>query len=428
MAAIKARIARIGDDLPASIDLCRAALEYLPPHDLALRGVVALNLGIAYRHSGDPMAAAQALTQAGAVSELAGNRAVTVAALGQLGDLEVERGHLRDAARTYRHALGKAGERGEKPVPTSAWAAVGLGEVMRQKNELDAASHQVLAGLELATQWGNADCLAWAHVHVARLRTAQGKAVEAADALVEAEQVVRHNRVSPWTLARVTAYQAERWIGQGNNAAAARWARERGVGVGDDLTYVREREYLALARLLVAERKLDGALRLLDRVLRMTEAAGLAGTAIEVLGLQSLTYQAQGHAAPAMIALARALALAEPEAYIRIFVDEGAPMAALLREAESRGVARAYVRTLLAAYGDPVPSGSLKASSLVDPLSDRELEILRLVASGLSTQDIADSLFIAVGTVRNHIKSIYGKLDAHSRVQAVERARLLKVL
>ena len=428
VAAIRARIARLHDDLPRSIELCRTALEYLPPQDLALRGVVALNLGIAYRHSGDVVAAAQMLAEAGAISEPGGNLVATLAALGQLGDLEVEHGRLRQAARTYRHALDKAGGRGEKPVPTAAWAAVGLGEVMRQRNELDAAAHHTLEGLELAKQWGNADGLAWAHMHAARLKAAQGKAGEAGDALLEAEQVVRHSRVSPWTLAQVTAYQARWWIERGNIAAAGRWAQERAVGVEDKLTYLREQEHLALARLLIADRKPDGALRLLERLYRLAEAAGLMGTVIEVLGLRGLAFQAQGEIAHAMIALTRALSLAEPEGYIRIFVDEGPPMATLLRQAESRNVAPAYARMLLAAFGDAAPLALAKTQLLIDPLSEREFEILGLVAAGLSTQEIADNLVIAVGTVRNHVKNIYGKLDAHSRLQAVERARMLDLL
>ncbi len=429
MAAIRARVARVNDDLPRSIALCHMALEYLPPQDLSVRGLVALNLGIAYRHSGDVVAAAEALAEASAISEPAGNLFATLVALGQLANLEAEQGRLRQAASTYRCALAKAVGHGEKPVPAAAWAAVGLGDLMRQWNELDAASHHMLEGLELATQWGgNADGLAWAHMNVARLKVAQGKVGEASDALLEAEQVARHSQVSPLTLAHVTAYQARRWIDQGNIAATARWAQERGVGVEDELTYLREQEHLALARLLIAERKLDVALRLLERLLRFAEEAGLTGTAIEALGLQCLTLQAQGKTPQALITLARALSLAEPEGYVRIFVDEGPPMATLLHLAESRGVVPAYVRRILAAFGDAAPVGSAMGQLLVDPLSERELEILRLVAAGLSTPEIADTLVIAVGTVRNHVKNIYGKLDAHSRVQAVERARMLHVL
>jgi LuxR family maltose regulon positive regulatory protein len=154
MAAIRARVARVNDDLPRSIALCHMALEYLPPQDLSVRGLVALNLGIACRHSGDVVAAAEALAEASAISEPAGNLFATLVALGQLANLEAEQGRLRQAASTYRCALAKAVGRGEKPVPAAAWAAVGLGELMRQWNELDAASHHMLEGQELATQWG----------------------------------------------------------------------------------------------------------------------------------------------------------------------------------------------------------------------------------------------------------------------------------
>jgi len=426
IAAIRARIARLHDDLPRSIDLCRLALKDLPPQDLALRGVVTLNLGIAYRHNGNLAAAAEALIEAAGISDPGGT--AMLAALSQLADIEAEQGHLRQAAGTYRRALDKAGGRGERRVPTAAWAAVGLGEVMRQRDELDAAAQYVLEGVELAKQWGNADGLAWAHLHTARLYATQGRSAEASDALAEAVQVIRHTRVSPWTLAQVTAYQARWWIEHGDIVAAGRWARERGVSVEDELTYLRAQEHLALARLLIAERNPDGALRLLGRLLGLVETAALVGTAIEALGLQGLALQAQGKTPHALIALTRALSLAEPEGYIRIFVDEGTPMATLLRHADSRGVASPYVRTLLGAFGDANLPNRAGDQSLVDPLSERELEILRLLASGLSAPEIAETLVIAVGTARNHVKNIYGKLDAHNRVQAVERARRLRVL
>jgi LuxR family maltose regulon positive regulatory protein len=148
---------------------------------------------------------------------------------------------------------------------------------------------------------------------------------------------------------------------------------------------------------------------------------------IEILVLQALSYAAGGQTAQAMLALQRALSLAEPEGYIRIFADEGAPMAALLRQASSRGLGGAYVRTLLEACGEGTPAAP-ETSTLIEPLSARERELLALLAAGLSTSEVADQLFITTGTVRNHLKSIYGKLDVHSRLQAVQRAQALNLL
>jgi LuxR family maltose regulon positive regulatory protein len=187
-----------------------------------------------------------------------------------------------------------------------------------------------------------------------------------------------------------------------------------------------------------APEQIQAALHLLDRLLAAAEAGGRMGSAIEIMSLQALAVQAQGDLAPALAALARALALAAPEGYIRLFVDEGAPMAALLREAHARGIAPTYVAKLLAAFPRTEDRGlrtesfhsvlSPQPSALIEPLSERELEVLRLIAGGHSNQAIADRLVVAVGTVKKHINNLYGKLDVQSRTQALVRARELKLL
>jgi LuxR family maltose regulon positive regulatory protein len=198
---------------------------------------------------------------------------------------------------------------------------------------------------------------------------------------------------------------------------------------GSELAYEHLDGYIVLSRLGMARGELTEALWLLGRLLQMAESAGLTGQVIEVLVLQALSFQAQGNPPQAMLALTRTFELAEPQGYIRIFVDEGEPMLALLHHAASRGVAPDYLDKLLAAFGTTAQQiSSPLPAVLLDPLSEREREILRLIAAGLSTDEIANELVITVGTVRNHIKHIYSKLDAHSRLQAVERARTLNLL
>jgi LuxR family maltose regulon positive regulatory protein len=212
-----------------------------------------------------------------------------------------------------------------------------------------------------------------------------------------------------------------------NLAEAVRWAanRENDLMRDGHPTHARGLECLALARVLIGQNRLAAAAALLDRMLASAEAGGSTGRVIETLVLQAITRQTQGDMAQAMLALARALSLGEPEGYVRVFLEEGAPVVRLLREAESRGIHRDYVSRLLTACGEPALS---HVPVLVNPLSEREAEVLRLVAAGLSPQEIGKKLFIAIGTVRNHIKSIYGKLDAHSRLQAVNRAKALDLL
>lgn len=247
----------------------------------------------------------------------------------------------------------------------------------------------------------------------------------------QAEQMSRRYDV-PEGVACAAAMQARLLMHPAwrNLAEAARWAASReGELSGDGSpSLARDMQCLTLARVFIAQNRVADAAVLLDRMLDSAEAAERTERVIEILVLQAVTRQAQGNTAQAMLALSRALSLAEPEGYVRVFLDEGAPAVRLLREAESRGIARDYVRKLLSAFGEDTQAGSQLAAVLVDPLSERELEVLRLIAAGLSPQEIADKLVIAVGTVRNHVKSIYGKLDAHSRLQAVDRARALNLL
>jgi LuxR family maltose regulon positive regulatory protein len=187
--------------------------------------------------------------------------------------------------------------------------------------------------------------------------------------------------------------------------------------------------WIALARILVAQGRLDEALDLLARLLKVAKAAGAMGDVIEILVLQALACQAQGEIDQALTALERALSLAEPEGYVRVFIGEGAPMGELLRQSAARGVAVDYVHKLLAALeAEGHEIQRLAKIQLIEPLSERELEVLRLLATSLSTAEIAEGLFIAVSTLRTHAKSIYGKLDAHSRREAVARAQELGLL
>jgi LuxR family transcriptional regulator, maltose regulon positive regulatory protein len=245
---------------------------------------------------------------------------------------------------------------------------------------------------------------------------------------------------SPYWVAQAAAAQARLWIAQGQLEAANRWAQAQKLDVADKLDYLEEVETITLARLLVAQGKLDKAVVLLERLLEATEAGGRTGRVIEILALQALAYQAQGEADQAISSLEQALALAEPEGYVRRFLDEGGPMIELLAAVSGRRLAvnQAYIDSLLAAYRKdqekalhhlpPVGGSSLSPHPLIEPLSERELEILRLIATGRSNSEIAEALFVTVGTVKWHLNNIYGKLDVRSRTQAVARARELELL
>ncbi|MEO7261820.1 MAG: LuxR C-terminal-related transcriptional regulator [Jatrophihabitantaceae bacterium] len=202
------------------------------------------------------------------------------------------------------------------------------------------------------------------------------------------------------------------------------WARQQGLSVADDVSYLREYEHITLAKALVvqhpAERSLSEALELLERLLRAAEAGGRAGSVLEILVLQAMAHQSRGELPAALAALQRALTLAEPEGYVRIFVDEGLPMAALLRSAAKQGVCPSCARRLLAALsktGDSTPV----QQALIEPLSERELDVLRLLGSDLDGPDIARRLSVSLNTIRTHTKNVYTKLGVNNRRAAVRR-------
>jgi LuxR family maltose regulon positive regulatory protein len=221
-------------------------------------------------------------------------------------------------------------------------------------------------------------------------------------------------------------------------ANAQHWANEQGLSVDDNLNYLREFDHITLVKLLIAQYKRDregnclqGAITLLERLLEAAEAGDRMGSVLEILVQQAMAYEARGSISEALVPLGRALALAEPEGYIRTFVDEGQPMAELLeRQKVEDGGQKVYISQLLAAFsvGQAVQPSAVSPQPLVEPLSERELEVLRLVAEGLTNRQIAERLFLALSTVKGHNRVIYGKLNVSRRTEAVARARELGLL
>ncbi|MEA3376008.1 MAG: LuxR C-terminal-related transcriptional regulator [Chloroflexota bacterium] len=224
------------------------------------------------------------------------------------------------------------------------------------------------------------------------------------------------------------------WLSQDKLDTVSRWVGERGLDAAGEPTLLREMEYIVLVRILIAQGRLDEAAGLLQRLLKATEAGGRTSRVIQILMLQALAFQAEGDTAQAMTALEKAVSLAEPGGFIRVFVDEGPPMAQLLYEALTRGIAPQYTRRLLATFpaAEPEQAGPPKThvpqSELIEPLSGRELEVLQLIAAGLTNREIAARLFISLNTVKAHTRNIYGKLNVHSRTQAAARSQQLGLL
>lgn len=441
IAAIRAQLARQQGEPAAAVALARQALADLPTDDRRVRGVTAGLLGSAYLSIGNAAAASQAFGEAVALSRGANTAILALITSGRLVLAQALHGQLHQAAETYRQTLELAASYG---IAASALgvAQVGMGEVLREWNDLDGAEDLLRQGIaHCALAGGRTEMAVDGALALARVLQARGNFAGALAALDKAEALGRDGRVAQYA-ERVAGARARLWLTAtpGDVAAAMRWATGRdGTWRPDEpLDHVGLLDRLALARLRLRQGRHDEASALLQRLLSRAEGGGLTGSVIEILALHARLCMEQDQPARAMIALTRALALAEPEGYVRVFVDEGAPMVTLLRQARARGVAPAYVAALLCACAAAETAangvaavgliGGVSAAPLVEPLSARELELLRLLAAGLSTPEIATQLFITTGTARNHLKSIYGKLDVHSRLQAVERARALNLL
>src|SRR5918998_5750352 len=428
----------LGDVLNAA-NHARRALDLLPEDDHLWRGAAATILGIAYWTSGDLEAAHRSFADGVSHQQMAGHTRFQIAGTYILADIRIAQGRLHEAVRTYEQSLQVATEQGE-PVWGTAHLYVGLSELHRERGDLEAAKQHLLRSKELGEHdVGLPETRYRWYVAMARIKEAQGDLDGALDLLDEAE---RQYVESPDPDVRpVAALKTRVWVVQGRLTEALGWTRERGLPADDDLSYLREFEHITLARVLLAryksdreERYIHEAMELLERLLIAAEEGGRMGSVIEILVLQALAHEAQGDSPAALVPLERALSLAEPEGYVRIFVDEGLSMARLLYEALSQGVESDCIRRLLAAF--PVAESEQTASSpmqgskseLVEPLSERELEVLQLIAEGLTNQEVATELYLSLHTVKVHARNIFTKLAVKNRAQAVARGRALGIL
>ena len=432
---VRGDLARMRGDASRAAELSRQALARLPEDSPYLRSKATWNIGISSWMGGDLAAAEEAFVELSARSQGTGNAYLPLLATYGVGRLRMVRGRLLEAEKAFRWALRPGIGKGKPRLPVAGWAYLGLGELWREWNDLDAATGHLEQGLELGKWVGTAGPLAITYAVLARVKRAQGDTRGALDALDRARQGDPEPQVRD-PLNPLSAYLARAQLEQGDTEAALRWARKLRLGADDELSYSREVEHLVVARVFVAQGKLEEALRLLGRLLSAAHAGGRIGSVIEILTLQALILQKAGDAVRATSVLGRALSFAEPEVYVRMFVDEGDPMAALLSILPANAASSSYVDRLLVALWrsgkrDRMPVGPTVppyGQPLPEPLSERELEVLRLVASGRSNREIARELYVSLGTVKTHINNTYRKLGASSRTRAVARARDLNLV
>ncbi len=421
-------------DVPGIIQYSRQALEYLPEQDLNWRSAAAITLGDAYFLKGDYYAAYQARIDAMEASEAAGNIYLFMNVGAKLALTLKEQGQLLQVKKICQQQVGFANESGMSQTAVVGWLLAIWGEVLAEINDLDGALDLVEKGMKLAESGGDVVMLGWSCLCLTRVLFSKGDMVGAEEIVQKMNNVGRESIVPIWIMNLNAAWQSRIWLAQDKLEAAAQWVRERGLELDKEPSYVGGLEYIAFARILIAQGRWDETTKLLQRMLEAAKVGGNITREIEIMMLQALAFQAGGDTTRAMDALERALTLAEPEGFIRIFVDEGPPMACLLYEAVSHGIAPDYARRLLAAFPMPEPEQDgpsdtqAPESDLIEPLSERELEVLQLIAEGLTNPEIASRLFLSLHTVKAHARNIYGKLGVHNRTEAVTRARALGVL
>lgn len=418
IAAARATLALTRYEVDTMLTQSRRALEYLAPDNLSSRSTANWTLGFAYQRQKDRAAAGQAYTNAIALGQASGGTFTTILATIGLGNIQEAENQLHSAAQTYRRVLQLAGD---QPVQIVCEAHLGLARVLYEWNDLDAAEQHGWQSLHLARQYERVvDRFIASEVFLARLKLAGGDAAGAAEMLAQASQSARqHNFV--YRIPEVAAAQVFVLLHQGNPAAAAELAQTH------ELPISQARVHLALGDPTTA-------LAVLGPLRQQAEANGWEDERLKLMVLQAVAHHADGETDTALQVLGNALALAEPEGFVRIFVDEGIPMARLLYDALAHDVEPDYVRRLLAAFPatEPVKTTTSplpgSGSDLVEPLSEREIEVLQLIAEGLTNQEIATRLYLSPHTVKVHARNIFAKLAVKNRGQAVARGRVVGIL
>jgi len=438
IALLRAAQALARGDIPETVKYARRVLDLAPEDDLLMLGGAASQLGLAAWTSGDLETARRMTADGIANLRLAGYISPAIGGARVLADIQIVQGRLHEAMTTYERGFQWATEPGAPVLPGAADMYVGMSDLYREFNDLKTATQHLLASQALGELAGlSSNPYRWCAA-MARIREAQGDLDGALDLLDQAERL--YDAAFAPNVRPVATRKTRVWVVQGRLGEALGWAREQGLSVENELSYLREFDNITLARVLLARYQSDladgsisGVVGLLKRLLKAAEEGGRVGSVIEILVLQAIAYHAQGNLPAALMSLQHALALAEPEGYVRMFLDEGSLMAQLLLKAAVSGIMPDYTGKLLAAFEAEKQKSEDKpdlppAQPLIDSLSQRELKILQLIAQGLSNREIGERLFLALDTVKGHNRKIFNKLQVQSRTEAIARARELGLL
>ena len=449
-AYVKSRVIAMKGDTRRAIEFCLTARENVPADRLDLQIDFSITLGYEYFLCGDFRNASKILNetiQSGYIARAINN---PVAAYCLLARSQVYQGRLHEADELLQKAVQLCHETGGQDLGVVGLVDVETAALLCEWNDVDAALVRLKRGLDNLPRWGKTDDFCLAYITQSRIQLAQGNRIEAAGAIEKAAQLIQTCGVFSEARNAVEAAQIQWWLAQGDRSSVDRWitALEKRLGWHDSFRYEDELTHITQARVFIAQNKLDEASLLLSCLEESAQPDGRQGRLIEILMLKAMALQKLGNNAQADLALTKSLILAKPSGYVRIFLDKGQPIQMLLAQwmAHARSSPlRDYAIHLLSQFdaephgatapqekASPVydPSARLRQSgqTLVEPLSQRELEVLHLMALGKTNQEIAGQLIVAPGTVKAHTASIYRKLDVSNRTEAVARARQLGIL
>ena len=416
-----------------TISYAKNALDHLPESAILIRVHTVLFLGLAHRNLGQLQEALDIYNSILHLTEKLGGTSVAVFHYIHLSDLYWEMAQLQRAKDLCEKAISLTEQvTGRPDMPYCGFVYTRIGRILRQWNQLEDSLEFTMKGHSLCLDWKVVELLALSYIEVAYINLALGNNEQALTSIDEAIRI--NDNFSPWGKKFAEAHKAKMELSRGDIEYAEKIVQTKDSLIEENFQFHREIEYITLSRLLIAQKKFDEAKVLINRIYKHAQGVGKKLTELKCLILFSKLFYKKGDVDQVLEHLYKAFAIAQPEGFIRIFVDEGPPMARLLYEALSRGIAPDYVQKLLAAFPvdepekDAVNQRKVSDFDWIEPLSERELEVLHLITEGLSRQEIASQLVLSLNTIKTHTRNIYSKLGVNNQMQAAGKARALGLL
>ena len=430
IAAARAHCANLRGDTLAAAEYARNALDLLPDCtsiSQSIRSVSTSILGDSTWINGDLEEAKHAFTEAIRIGKAAKNLHTVIISNSNIAEILMRQGQLHHAAYTFDQSLKMAIRPDGQRSPLAAKIFAGLARLSYEWNQLDEAEQNIRQCMELSRLWGDIGQQASAYAIHARLEQAQNNPEQAREAMRRVEQLIGEQAHSHrWTI-QVEYELARVWLAQGNVEKPSQYIQKWGLQIKDEIPYCQQAEYTLWLRMLLAQGDYKSALLLSNGLLKVAGITGQMGVIVEAMVLQALALQGKKEIDQALAVLEKAITIAQPEGYVRVFLDEGEAMTRLLCQVQSRQVVSGYASVLLSMIGKTSGMTQPSMQLLVEPLTTREVEVLKLIESGQSNQEIAGELVISMPTVKRHISNIYAKLGAKSRTQALAIGKELKI-